>query len=45
MKGGKGVHVSPLQTVLNGRPGAVGGVGGVHGEKRWVKGFFFPTPA
>ena len=34
MKGGKGVHVSAPQTVLNGRSGAVMGVGGVHGGKK-----------
>ena len=44
MEGGKGVHVSPLQTVLNGRPGAVRGVGGVQGEEGWVKGSRIATP-
>ena len=43
-KGGNGVHVSPLQTVLNGRPGAVRGVGGVQGEEGWVKGSRIATP-
>ena len=36
MKGGKGVHVSPLQTVLNGRPGA--------GRGARVKGSMIATP-
>ena len=42
--GGKGVHVLPLQTVLNGRPGAVRGVGGAQGEEGWVKGSRIATP-